>query len=270
MWKIRGWFEPFITRGYTPNKVLEGYSHNHKPLFINSIPKSGTNLLQNFFISLPAYRRALIPTINGSNFHKYEKNIYFRKNCIITGHIPMVHEVRKLTSDRDISKILLKRNLKAIVLSNAYYLKSSASRHSLHHLYKGLDLSDAIDCTIMGANNYFQRELGAPPLSEDIAGYIEQIETGEYLQLSFEELVDSTKEVSEKQVPKIFKRLAKFCENPIIEEKGLTAMSQILGKRGRTLRRGETDAWKIEFSSRNTRMFSEHLGELNNKLGYEC
>ena len=148
------------------------------PILVNSFPKSGTHLLQQivagipkvrdwglFIVSQPSRGYKLVP-------HKKISDTVERIAAreIVCSHLFYSEKVSDALRARGAVNLFVDRDLRAVAVSEAHYLKSRNPFHALHQFYKHLSIDEAITFALLG-NEYIRTPYYYPNIKERYARY---------------------------------------------------------------------------------------------------
>lgn len=159
VWNLKKHLWNIERLGFTPKKLPARIfpTKTSHPIFLTSMPKSGTHLLERILCLAPQIYRPVIPTLNPMNIEKYggwEKNIEALKNGqLLVTHAHHTHNLTKSLDQSQIASFVMVRDPRAMVLSYAHYLLRDKSHH-LHDLVKGKTISEVVDFSIDGSNEW--------------------------------------------------------------------------------------------------------------------
>lgn len=123
--------------------VTNGHRATHlslPPIFMNSLPKSGTNLLSRFLYLTGVFRRAISPTVGGDLPLNRLRRL--RKNAFLIAHAPYSSTLHTHLTDANVTNILMVRNPISVAVSNMHYIGSKISKHRLHDYFVNVLRSD--------------------------------------------------------------------------------------------------------------------------------
>lgn len=143
---------------------------NRPPIILNSIPKSGTNLLMRFLLLTGLYRRAISKTLveetQLSNIERYN-------GTITLAHLPLNERNAILLSKYASKHILMVRHPFDIAISNLHYIKSTRSSHRLTELFDQLPSDTSRLQILLNGNEGTASSRPVIPLSEQLRSFWE-------------------------------------------------------------------------------------------------
>ncbi len=239
-----------------------------------SLLKSGTHLLDQI---LTGFSRVspftphipyVVTTRNASgNYYTPDELIEiidtFKPLDVIKAHLVASPQVCARVASADFVSYFLYRDLRDIVVSYSYYMKSYAFlRHHVH--YKDLPINECIKLTICGLTESRPPVTGIRQMALPFTGWLDQPGV---LPLRFEDLVHNRRETLGKIVDHFLRRVDTLStpREKIIDE----LQANIDPKRSPTFRSGKTGSWREHFTEEHKRLFKDEAGDLLVKFGYE-
>jgi len=245
------------------------------PVLVNSFPKSGTHLLKQVFEPLGFDDYLQHPSSLPSFPHKVreeERDIKDINNIVnnelICAHFFSREKLTNWISKMNIIHFFIYRDLRDVVLSEMFYLKSINKLHALHLVFKNLENDNQrIKFAIMG-NDYIQTKYPYPNISERFAWYKAWISDPFCYDLKFEDLINT--ETQHEEVLKIITHL-KFRGVKIDSINKYVSMSldNLQPKNSHTYRKGGRGNWKSHFTKEHCNIFKKYAGDLLIELDYE-
>lgn len=254
----------------------ESAYNDSPPIFVNSFPKSGTNLLFQMLKTLPGIKNyyTILVSRHRSNLKmRFQGSQERLIRSIIPGEIAHGHigySDQNAQSFRDINCVhfFIYRDLRDVVISTVYYLAHLNIWHCLHGYYSKKLKSDyeRITTTISGIddpkvkvefNNIRER-------FEEFRGWLGKKDV---FVVKFEDLISERREET-------LNRMAQYCANfshkwkdaDYLVEQFIYNMNP---SRSHTFRRGEAGVWREQFSQEHCDLMKDIAGDLLVELGYE-
>lgn len=242
------------------------------PLLVNSVPKSGTHLLQQVV--------SVLPQLNDwGNFWATQPSLTLRERSgkemakkimsvapgeLVCGHLFYSDEVCEALAERNVISLFVYRDPRDVAVSEAYYLANMNKWHRMHKEYKNAAETDRLLLSICGSK---RRPDLQPDIRERYEKYVRWIHHPSVYAVSFEALVSGDKE---KIVRDIFTHInARTNKDMDVDALTHKALEAIQPKRSHTFRRGESGGWRRDFDDRAKSIFKEVTGDLLVSLGYE-
>ncbi len=260
----------FALWGFTPGKLLARLNNNSAPkLLSNSIPKSGTHLLERLLYLLPGISRQLNRTLvehPGTSFDLAKQCSRLKKGQFIVSHLFYREEYLRILDEFGIKVIFMARDPRDIVISDAHYITYINKRHGLHERFINRLKSDK-------ERLHFCIK-GCPERPEwSIASLLEKfypwLKNEKVLTVRFKDLVGVKGGGSDKMQEKTVDEILNFIGVEISREKKCELMGKIFFPRSKTFRKGRIRQWQKAFDDEDKKLFKEVAGEWLIKYGYE-
>lgn len=242
------------------------------PIFVNSVPKSGTYLLQkilgvvedkrdwgNFLASQPSYSSRV-----RSGSQMAERVARVVPGELVCGHLHFSPETKRALERLNIAHFMIYRDPRDVAISEAHYLGSMNRWHYMHKTFKALSEGERIALSIKGN----EREGGNyPDIGKRYAPFLAWIEDPQVYSVSYERLVSNSRKVEFERMFKFLSR--KMGEELKIDDLVARALEAVQPKRSHTFRRGGSGGWKTDFDEAAKQDFKAVAGDLLVKLEYE-
>ena len=229
----------------------------------NSIPKSGTHLLEVFLESLPTLRNAGHRTYVEDGGGVSEKLKRMRAGAFYNAHLPARTEYKEILRGIGAKCLLMVRDPRAVAVSRMYYVTEIDYLHPAHSYFCGeRDRKRRIEMAVTGIP-------GVMPSLKSVydlfSGWLEEENT---LVVRFEELRGAPgggdEEAQRKVVMKIVDHLGLY-EREIDWDYLLSILNS--GKSS-TFRKGSVSSWRSDFNENLNRMMVSELGGVAERYGY--
>jgi hypothetical protein len=251
--------------GLTPQKLPHRLLNRTQPrVFCNSLPKSGTHLLERALCLHPALYRHLYPTI-------HEGNIDARGGLdpllahLRPGEILVAHLARRSGWDDAVARaeargLIMLRDPRDIAVSMSHYTLAETT-HPWHSHYASLpSLHDRIRLTICGNDV-------VAPLRVLLKGYADWSDAGA-LTVRFEDLVGPEGGGDEVRQVDTLRGIYAHLGVPL-DDAGIDRVRhQLFSKRSPTFRRGTIGQWRAVFDAELSDLFEREARELLDACGY--
>ena len=231
---------------------------------MNSLPKSGTHLLERALCLHPRLYRPILPTISESNVHQrggLERLLArLRPGQILVSHLwcdpRRVAEIRTA----GVVGLLMVRDPRDIVISTAHYAASNP-RHPWHRRYLAEpSVSDRIRLTIVGDDE-------VEPITDLLHGFAEWQRHG-FLLVRFEDLVGPPGGGDAVSQLECLRGIYRHIGMPVSEALLGRIQGQLFSSRSPTFRRGAIGEWRSAFDDKTIALFDETATQLLHDLGY--
>ncbi|MGD9226099.1 MAG: sulfotransferase [Desulfobacterales bacterium] len=259
------------------------------PVLINSLPKSGTNLLAKVLQLFPGLSKETLH-LGYSDIYKFEQNpdsknnlvrigvdfptvasidsiedqlISMPDNTFATAHLPFSSVLARFLQKSGFKMILILRDPRDVVVSHAKYIHSSPA-HPLHKHYQTLNFDEQIMTSIQG----FEQDLKMPDINQRVQSLLQWAEQSFTYTTYFEKLVGreggGSKKVQIDEVNHIGQHLNIYFTESQLD----TITNEIFGGTA-TFSRGKIGAWHEAFNEEHKEAFHRRAGRLLVELGYE-
>lgn len=259
------------------------------PVLINSLPKSGTNLLAKVLQLFPGLSTETLH-LGYSTINKFKQDPNFKINfarigvdfptftnidsikgvlesmpdkTFATAHLPFSPVLARFLQKLGFKMILMLRDPRDVVVSHATYIHSSPA-HPLYEHYQTLNFDEQIMASIQG----FEQGLKMPDINQRVRSLLQWSEQPFTYTTYFEKLVGKegggSKKVQIDEVNHIGHHL-----NSQFTESQLDAISEKIFGGTATFKRGKIGAWHEAFNEEHKEAFHNRAGRLLVELGYE-
>lgn len=230
-------------------------------VLMNSLPKSGTNLLESALLNLPYLRGGLRRTLVGSHDIS-DAVIAARIRCIkkgqfIAAHLPFNQDLLSLIKDEGIGSLLMVRDPRDTAVSHFKYLSEIDLTHNFHGYFAQLPTDDArllasIEAVVGAFKSY--------------AGWLDDPNT---LIVRFEDLIGSAGGGNQDRQLKAIRDIANHLGIVMSDEKIHEMLCRIFSTKTPTFRSGKIGGWKKSFKPEHVKVFKDIGGEMIIRYGYE-
>ena len=236
-------------------------------ILINSVPKSGTNLLLQIIQGIPGLRRVEEPAL-----------LQLKNGQFVTGHLAYSKELsNKLKSD-SIKQVFIYRDLRDVTVSLRHFINNKIPEHPLFTVFKNrlVTKEQQLDALISGIDFIGDEKKNTWGLDCYPGIYVELQRTYQWINdpsvcsMRYEDLM-GTEKSREEILTKIIDYLWEDSTNMKIEkDQLLSSMKQnIQPEKSWTFRKGKIGSWKEEFNEEHKEAFKRIAGDLLIQLGYE-
>lgn len=254
-----------------------------QPILVNSIPKSGTNLLKNIVLSIPGSHLGVdLPlaheTTNGSECLDYiqQQVAKFSPGKIYVGHVPYSKEVSLWFKNNNVKQLFIYRDPRDVTVSLYHYImRDKIPRHAYYSMYLKFKndeerLRKAITGYGEGKKKFRVSSNSIPAIDIVYKTYAPWIQKSspDFLSLRFEDLV-SDNDMHMTQI----KNIVKFLNPKLIKDIALLKRISSRGmdpERSHTFRKGKINSWKEEYTQEHISAFRSVFDDsLLNEFGYD-
>ena len=270
-----------LTKSMLINIMLNGYvlEKRPSPILVNSIPKSGTNLLRNIVLSIPHtwyvadMEEAVWKFFEPDERLRFVKKqiIDLRPGCVYTGHIPYSDEIASWLSQQGIKQLFIYRDPRDVTVSYYHYVMEYVGpAHFIYGEYNAVD-SDAERLLISicgvgeGKFKYHASSSSLPNIKLVYDNFIGWINDKNTYSIRFEDLIDR----DDKAIKQV-KQILEFIGVPSNDQVIYDILRQGSDpQKSHTFRRGVAGSWKEEYTVQHIDAFKKVGGDnLLEKLGY--
>jgi hypothetical protein len=224
------------------NIVSSYYSGKYYPKILgNSIPKSGTHLLDQIFFNM-GFKKSRMKmgfTNEKGEFssEKVEQKIkHVKKGEYLYGHMPFDERFKNALNKNKVSHILIVRDPKDIAASKAFYI-AKRPEHRLFEYFNSLSQRDRFIASIKGV------EGSMPSIAEFYENYLPWLKEKDCLVVKFEDLVGSRGGGNDQRQLETLGRIARHL-GISFNEGGLQEIAfNSFNKNSATFRKGQIGDW---------------------------
>lgn len=230
---------------------LRGFvSDGHGGILLNSIPKSGTHLLERLINSMPSLYRSghfISHVHHGIVEQSLNDNrrvlIRLPNKAVISTHMPFSALDRDLLADLHFKHVLLLRDPRALAVSQYFHaIKRPTNR--LHQSLSSTTKEQALWKLINGFEfNYLGRSYVQPPLDKYFSSFCRWLDTGAHL-IKFEDIVGSRGGGCDQRQFNAVVGLASYLGLEITDEYAEMVGRQSFSEKANTYRTGHISEWK--------------------------
>jgi len=247
-------------------------------ILVNSVPKSGTHLLEQIVRGLPNRRNY------GTFLSSMTSSYQFRERSeaetlsvirsflageVIRGHLFFSPMYEISLRNREVVQYFIYRDPRDLVLSEAHYLRSMNRWHKLHPVFRELPSIEAsISLAIRGFASGTEMGLQYPDIASRFRRYYGWIESSTVCAIRFEDLIGPRRDSILREMAEIYAR--RLCYDVNIESLVDHMRINIVPERSHTFRRGKKGGWREQFTPEHRELFQQVAGDLLIQLGYEA
>lgn len=261
-------------------------------VFVNSVPKSGTNLLQSILIRFPGLseqRRLglnwnirlsplnLLP-IGGRRCEVDVKSPYssrvsavrlslslLRPGRFCLGHVPYSEDVEKILASLGIQPIIVIRDPRDVVVSSVRYALRSPRHWLYEHLSREPDNKRRLISMIEGGVTRRGRPFIG--IGEQIHKVLGWVESTACLTVRFEDVVGPQGNGSAEVQARTIVSIAEWIGIELGDDEAHRIGDEMFGT-GRTFRSGKIASWRDDFDDEVEELFRRRAGDAARRLGY--
>jgi sulfotransferase 6B1 len=252
--------------GLTPNKLRFRFVGNDiaSSLLLNSIPKSGTHLLEIFLCSHPQIFRAITPTIYHSDA-RLRGNLKLLENApsgfLLVGHLPKLPEYEEILRSKKFLHVFLARDPRDILISFIHHSIKDSHLPFHQHLLKHKTLGDQI-------KSLFDLNDGKLPFDKFLMRYADWGDKASFV-TRYEELTDWKNSLlaEGKLDPRLISLLELIGVKPT-EDYQRILKNELGLNRSPTFRKGKSSQWHESLSVSEVDFVNQRLENVLVKFGY--
>lgn len=260
---------------------------SNSAVIINSLPKSGTNLLVRLMSMLPGMQHAgfhIGHSTSKEGAATEEKEIpvgvdmprMFPLNQVaqplgllkagqyVSAHLPYSDALDTYLQQAGIKMLVMLRDPRDVAVSHAKYI-ASTNTHPLYQHYAALDTSAQFSASIHGVVHETATLL---PIQERLQSVLAWEKSPQALVLSFEELVGAAGQGSDQHQKKALKSIAAFLGISISDEVIDNVRQQLFGTSS-TFRKGQIGGWQDDLGIKHVEAIEASCSTLLDAAGYK-
>lgn len=246
-------------KGLGPEKLLGRVTA--PPVLINSIPKSGTHLIEGILEAAPPYRnagqRTIVSASPGCDARCTRRLRRLRRGAIYNAHLPYWLEYSEALTSSNAKCLFVLRDPKDVAVSRMRYVTEIDLTHPATVPMQNLgNDSERVRAAIIGIPG------AMPPLAAVYRSFLAWAERSGVLMIRFEDLVCSSDEEIRSEVTRILAFCGCMPSASVLE----TATRRIGGKSS-TFRTGKSGGWVYEFDGETREVFSHEFHGLKDLFG---
>lgn len=244
--------------------------YHQKRVFANSLPKSGTHLLNRCLSRMPGM------AMSGQHLN-VKRNVSAREftlrrlggGCIVTAHLPFSEVEWKKLQTMEYKQVLMIRDPRDLIVSQYHFIKKREVARLYSYFAKLPDDEARLMAAIRGVpDSESPYGIGFPDIGTRFRQYLQWAEHGSHL-VRFENLVGEAGGGSAKLQLAEIEELAKFLGIPLSRDQVDGIAQQVFSRDSKTFRKGEIGDWRNSLSESHKKALKELIGPLLIELGYE-
>lgn len=252
-------------RSFTFSKLM-GRFYGPK-VFANSIPKSGTNLLENVFYYMPVIRYSGFRTLRKHTHSKEEilnKIASLRSGTYQMGHVDFDSDIMGKLNSCSFKSIIMIRDPRQIIVSHYKYVSYIDTNHPTYSYFKNLSDDNERLMSVID---------GVPDIVESIGDVLKSYEgwitEHKILVVKFEDLIGELGGGSKSKQLETIKNISKHIGIKLSDSLLNQISEKIYDNKSPTFRQSSIDSWKNEFSFEQKNILKNRFGDWLIKYGYE-
>jgi len=252
---------------------VQNKSFKQPKIFINSVPKSSTNLVIQLVKGITKLYQGKSYWVNNEN-----DVLSIKEGELVYSHLPYNEKFSSGLQSKSINQIFIYRDLRDVAVSMVYFINDVFFDHPLHQVFKKRItlFEDQLDAVILGVDligeeneNKWGVKKHYPGIYEETYKIYEWRKDPSVCCIRYEDLVNNL--TADTEILKIINFLWEDLRNLNISKSEFLKImkNNIDTKNSWTYRQGKFGGWREEFTSRNKANFKKVAGDLIIKLGYE-
>jgi sulfotransferase 6B1 len=249
---------------------------SNPPVMANSIPKSGTHLLDQIAAGLPSrvnYGTFIASLTSSFRLRpRTQEETLALVRAITPGEIVRAHlyfdpAYAAALRDQNVVHYFIYRDPRDVVVSSCHYLRGINHWHRWHKYYQACaTLEDALLLSINGLKNA-SGEVVLPDVAERLAPYEGWLTHSEVCAIRFEDVRGAG--LSE-QLERMLDFYQAHSQTPLDRRETLTRIQAAMApEKSHTFRKGASGGWREAFTPACRKAFKTRSGDMLQRLGYE-
>lgn len=239
-------------------------------VFINSVPKCGTHLLNQIIRGIPTFKNAKwLWLLQHQDYIKKMENV--ESVTVMLGHVHYSDELRDYLDKHKIPRLFIYRDPRDMIVSYVYYVMNIADGHELKDYFtEELTCNEERIMKLITGFNLEEKSLRYNDIRYHYYPFMPWKDDSNTFVLRYEDLIESTasrKQTLNKVVDYMWDSLQ---YTGINKEAIVQAMEKNINpQKSDTFRKGKIGDWKNHFTEKNIEIFKSIAGEFIVELGYE-
>ncbi len=262
-WVARNWWT--LQRfGLSPAKLPHRVLNRSEPfVFVDSVPKSGTHLLERALCLHPRLYRVMVPTLHATNLRERggmsQVLRHVRPGGILVAHLAYDPDLAQVLRDKGATMLVMVRDPRDVAVSEAHY--ATQPEHWMHEYFRTIsDTQTRIRLIITGTGRL-------APLAERVPEHLGWRDAGALL-VRFEDLVGpeggGELDAQLATLRAIYEHIGLDADEALVAR----VRDHLFSDRSPTFRRGAIGQWRTAFDDETAELFTKEAGALLPLLGY--
>lgn len=242
----------------------QGFNNGPK-IFLNSIPKAGTHLLDSMLHEFPTLRPSVSRTVQywaKIDQLQIDKILSIHRGTFLRGHVPAHLDLIQALNKSDIKTLLIVRDPRAIVVSHEKYISQIDTTHPAHKYLSSLDAEARILACINGVEGMIES------IENTFKLFQGWLELENCLVVRFEDLVGARGGSSDEVRLHQIQRISDFLGINLSAQQLDSMISSLDTPKSSTFRSGQIDGWKKHLNEEQLSLIKKRMGQNNNLFGY--
>lgn len=265
----------FLTRKYNIavrslrySKIKGRFSDAPKVL-LNSLPKSGTHLIERLFFELPMLQhyggRTIMINTHDNSFEPETKRLKkIHNGQFAPAHIQYNEEIYSFIKAAKIKVVQMIRDPRDVLISQWLYVKDLDKAHKSHKYISSLETDiEQFEAVINGRQNIIE------PFADVANKFSGWRSKPDVLTIRFEDLVGSKGGGSDEEQLQTVKKIIAHINLPVKEDKLEIITQKIFSSKSSTFNTGKINKWKTVFTNEHKDICKERIQHILELYGYE-
>lgn len=255
-------FIGIIVWGLRPS-ALQGMISGPK-VIINSIPKSGTNLVQEMLHNFPLLRGVVAQTLTSrmSKELLVKKLRGIKRGQCLPSHLFYNREYENILVEEDIKMIFVIRDFRDAILSHINYVERIDVTHPEHDVFAGLKtLDEKIDVCMKGVPGKLK---AWPDLVNSFKGWMA---SDRVMTVRFEDLIGKYGGGDDERQYALIVKIGEFLNIPNLNVNDIVV--SLYNEKGVTFNAPSIGKWKTYFNTSQVEKINFYLGKELEYFGYQ-
>jgi hypothetical protein len=244
-------------------------------ILINSVPKSGTNLLMQIIKGIPGVFNEQSISYDGVYFREILK---IKPNQVVSAHIPFNASFSQELKSHSIQQLFIYRDLRDVAVSLVHFINNKLLQHPLFPVFTNrlLTFEEQLNALILGIDFIGEEKNNQsgieryPGIYEEFHMIYEWRKDSKVCSMRYEDLIREEKSKDEALLSIIDYLWEDLNELKMDKLQLLKLMKQNINpKASWTFRKGKIGGWQEEFTEINKKNFKKVAGDFLIDLGYE-
>ncbi|MCM3774136.1 sulfotransferase domain-containing protein [Priestia aryabhattai] len=244
-------------------------------ILVNSVPKSGTNLLMQIIKGIPGIYNEQHISYDG---HRFREILDIKPNQVVSAHTPYNLSFSKELKKHDIKQVFIYRDLRDVSVSLVHFINNKLPEHPLFPVFRNrlVTFEEQLNALILGIDfegeekNHQSGIQRYPGIYEEFRRIYEWRKDLTICSLRYEDLIGD-EITKDRTLMRIIAYLWEDLDTLKIEKLELLNLikNNIKPKDSWTFRKGKRGSWIEEFTESNKLNFKKMMGTFLIELGYE-
>lgn len=246
---------------------LRGRVHGPK-ILLNSIPKSGTHLLETLFLNLPVVRHNGGRTImgnahDGSALYAIKSIEKLKNGQFAPSHIQYTDEIKLSLRDRNVKMLQMIRDPRDILVSHVNYISGVDKSHRCYSYISSLgSYEDRLLAVLFGVPGIIE------PFRDVCFKFLPWVSDECVLTIKFEDLIGAEGGGAASRQLEVISDILDYMELRVGGDVKERLANAVCDKKSSTFNKGLIGAWSDSFSDTVEALIEKEIGDLIRQLGY--